>query len=698
MEINGKKVLLCDCEGTMTLDARAIERALGGGECVPNTQLCRAQIANAEAALKGKLPVLIACTQEAPLFLETREGIERASEISFVNVRERAGWSSDGAKAGPKIAALLAESALDLAPATAVTMESKGVLLVLGRDETAIAAAKKLAGRLSPTVVLTGRTEKISAPALMDVPIFRGKVKNASGHLGAFRVEVENFAPAKPSSRGALAFADAAGAGVSECDLILDLRGEAALFPGGEKRDGYFRPDPGSPAQVADALLRLADMVGTFEKPRYIAYDGAICAHSRSQKIGCRRCLDVCPTGATAPEGDGICYDPYVCAGCGLCAAVCPTGAAAYQLPAGDGIYERLRILFGTYFKAGGKAPVLLVHAHEKGGEILDALARFGDGLPARVVPFALNQPTQIGLDFLFAALAYGAARIVVLLAPDRDKNTEAFARETTLAETVMAGLGYGEARVLIVETADPEVLAKALDDLDPAAGAKPAEFKIMGRKRQAMTPSLAHLHAFAPSPVAILALPAGAPFGAIKVDVAGCTLCLSCVGACPANALKDNPKEKPQLSFIEANCVQCGLCVATCPEKVIALEPRLSFLPAARVHQVIKEEEPFLCVRCGKPFGTRASIERVAAKLKAHPMFAGAGGLDRLKMCDNCRVVAMTEDETHPFAGAPRPMVRTTEDYLREREDLRRMAKADMEAKGLVPKPESGPKPGKKG
>ncbi|OHC83399.1 MAG: hypothetical protein A3G73_08910 [Rhodospirillales bacterium RIFCSPLOWO2_12_FULL_67_15] len=130
----------------------------------------------------------------------------------------------------------------------------------------------------------------------------------------------------------------------------------------------------------------------------------------------------------------------------------------------------------------------------------------------------------------------------------------------------------------------------------------------------------------------------------------------------------------------------------------MITLEPRLSFLPAARVHQVLKEEEPFQCIRCGKAFGTRSSIERIADKLKTHPMFAGAGSLERLKMCDNCRVVAMTEDETHPFAGPPRPMVRTTEDYLSEREDLRRLAKADMKAKGLVPDPDSGPKPGKKG
>lgn len=694
MEINGKKVLLCDCEGTMALDARAIERALQGGDCAPNTQLCRAQLANAESALKGKLPVLIACTQEAPLFLEARDGIERASEVGFVNIRERAGWSSEGPRATPKIAALIAEAALELTPATSVTMESKGVLLVLGRDERAIQAAKKLAGRLSPTVVIAGRGDDIPAPALMDVPVFRGKIKSATGRLGEFRVEVENFAPAKPSARSVLVFADASGVGVSECDLILDLRGVAALFPGGEKRDGYFHPDPGNPAQVADALLKLADMVGTFEKPRYIAYDGTICAHSRSQKIGCRRCLDVCPTGATAPEGDGIRYDPHVCAGCGLCAAVCPTGAAAYQLPAGDGIYERLRVLLGTYFKAGGKEPVLLVHSPDRGGEILDALARFGDGLPARVLPFPVNQSTQVGLDFLFAALAYGVARIVILTTPDRDRNAEPFAREIGLAATVMAGLGYGEGRAAIMETADPDELAKYLDGLAPAQGPKPAEFKIMGRKRQVMTPALAHLHAHAPKPLDVLPLPDGAPFGAIKVDVAGCTLCLSCVGACPANALKDNPTEKPQLSFLEANCVQCGLCRVTCPEKVITLEPRLSFLPSARAHQVIKEEEPFQCIRCGKPFGARSSIERIAEKLKAHPMFAGEGALERLKMCDNCRVVALAEEDTHPLAGAPRPMVRTTADYLQEREQLRRMAKADLEAKGL----KSGPDSGKKG
>jgi len=43
---------------------------------------------------------------------------------------------------------------------------------------------------------------------------------------------------------------------------------------------------------------------------------------------------------------------------------------------------------------------------------------------------------------------------------------------------------------------------------------------------------------------------------------------------------------------------------------------------------------------------------------------------LETLKMCDNCRVVAVTKDSFDPYGAPPRPNVRTTEDYLREREE----------------------------
>lgn len=683
MEINQKHVLVCDCEGTMALEAKALAKACGAKDAAVNTQLCRAQLANFERAARLGRPMVVACTQEAPLFLETLDGIANAPEVRFTNIREKAGWSKDGARAIPKIAALLAEAALDLKPTTSVSMESKGVLLVLGRDETAIEAAKEIAGRLDATVLLTGKGHALP-PRLMDVPVFTGEVKGATGHLGAFQVTVADFAPAMPSSRGRLAFEPAGKDGVSECDLILDLRGGAPLFPAPEKRDGYVNPDPKNPALVMKALLQLTDMVGTFEKPRYVAYEAAICAHARSGKIGCTRCLDSCPTGAITPNGDEVLYDPYVCAGCGTCASVCPTGAVTYQLPAGNGIFERVRTLLKAYRAAGGEQPVLLVHDASHGESVIDLAARLGDGLPASVLPFAVNQPTQIGLDFLLTATAYGAAGVAFLINPARIAEADALKREIAVAEAVVAGLGYGAGRFVVIDDADPTAVMERLYGWTPARAAEPADFLPMGKKRGLLWLALDHLHAHAPMPVDVVALPAGAPFGTLEVRIDGCTLCLACVGACPTGALKDNP-EKPQLSFQESACVQCGLCRVTCPEKVIGLQPRLAFLAAAKTHQMVKEEEPFQCIRCGKPFGTKSSIARITEKLKGHPMFSGPKALERLMMCDACRVVAMTEDEVHPFAGAPRPRMRTTDDYLKEREEMRKAAREDMKKKGLL-------------
>ena len=133
-------------------------------------------------------------------------------------------------------------------------------------------------------------------------------------------------------------------------------------------------------------------------------------------------------------------------------------------------------------------------------------------------------------------------------------------------------------------------------------------------------------------------------------------------------------------LRFAENACVQCGLCKATCPEKVITLRPQLDFRAATATARVLKEEEPFHCIRCGKPFGVKSTIERVAAKLEGkHWMFQNsAQRLDVIKMCEDCRVVAITEQQFDPYGAPPRPKMRTTEDYLREREEQERANKPD--------------------
>ncbi len=467
--------------------------------------------------------------------------------------------------------------------------------------------------------------------------------------------------------------------------MILDLRRGTPLFPAPDKRDGYFNPDPGNPALVAEALLALTDMVGEFDKPRYVEYDESICAHAKSGITGCTLCLDNCPTGAIVSDGDRVKIDPYICAGCGTCASVCPTGAAKYALPAGDALQQRLRTLLRTFLAAGGKNPVILVHDTGFGDEMIDTMARAGGGLPARVLPFTVNQVTLVGLDFLLSAGAFGAERVLILLPPGKADEKAGLETEMALADRIFDGLGYGAGRLEILDQTDPEALEAYLYGLEPRPGLPQADFLPMGRKRSVMALALEQLHRRAPNPVDIVALPAGSPFGTVEVNVQGCTLCLACVGACPTGALKDDP-DVPQLSFAEDACVQCGLCRNTCPEKVISLTPRLSFIDAARTHQVIKQEEPFECIRCGKPFGAKSTIEIMVEKLAGHSMFADKGGVERIKMCEDCRVIAIAVDDVHPMASGVVPKTRTTEDYLRERQELRELAAKDMAEKGLLP------------
>ncbi|MDI4239553.1 4Fe-4S binding protein, partial [Bradyrhizobium sp. Arg237L] len=209
---------------------------------------------------------------------------------------------------------------------------------------------------------------------------------------------------------------------------------------------------------------------------------------------------------------------------------------------------------------------------------LIDALARFGDGLPANVLPFAVNEVTQIGLESIAAAFAYGASAMRFLLRAKPRHDVAGLTRTMAIADPILAGLGFGTDRIATVETDDPDTLLetlRAVPSLPPAP--RPASFRATGKKRDVLRFALGELHRSAPAPADIIALPVGAPFGAVEVDASGCTLCLSCVSACPTSALRDDP-ERPMLRFVEDACVQCGLCKSTCPEKVITLVPRLDF------------------------------------------------------------------------------------------------------------------------
>jgi ferredoxin len=664
-----KTILVCSCEDTMRLDAAAIGRGCAKCEITTFRHLCGTELDHFRSAAKKEGALIVACTQQAPLFSD--EADNRGDQITFVNIREMAGWSSEGAQAGPKMAGLLAAASVPLPQYPFVTLSSDGVILIYGRDEAAIEAGRLLADHLDVTVMLKTASE-ITPPAATVFPIVKGTLCNAKGHLGAFELTIDDYAPPHPSSRDRFVFETSRSGATSRCDLVLDLSGEPLLFPAHDLRDGYLRADPKNPAAVLRAVLKARDLVGTFDKPKYVDFAPELCAHSRSKLTGCHRCLDLCPTGAITPSGDHVSINAEVCAGCGQCAAACPTGAASYALPPADTQLHKLRALLLGYHDAGGSGPAVLVHDGGHGTALIDALSRHGDGLPANVLPFAVNEVTQIGVEAIVSAFAYGAASMRFLLRAKPLHDVAGLSQTIAMADAVLSGLGFSGRRIATIETDDPEILIEHLRGIETLATlSPPATFRTVGKRRDLLRFALGELHRVSPTPVDVIALPEGAPIGTVSVNVDGCTLCLSCVSVCPTGALRDDP-ERPVLKFVEDACVQCGLCKSTCPEKVITLTPQIDFRAVRATAKIIKEEEPALCIRCSKPFGVKSTIDRIAAKLEGrHWMYAaGDKRVDALRMCADCRVIAMSEQQFDPFAGVPeRTPPRTTDDYLRQRE-----------------------------
>lgn len=492
----------------------------------------------------------------------------------------------------------------DTASRQPVQYSSNGELLIIGPAELAMPLAEQLAPQLLVTVILTDGPLPPSLPGQVRFPIYSGQMRSLSGWLGAFEASWQGWGAPSPVTN-------------LNVDLVLDLQSTPQLTMHVAPRGYYW---PGSdPAAQQDAAAELVQLVGEFDKPVFFQYKARLCAHSRNAQLGCNKCIEVCSAQAISSADDHIVVNPKLCAGCGACSTVCPSGALRYDYPPAIQLGERIKAAINAHCLATANGPQVVFHSHT------------ADSLPGQVIGIVVNDVASVGIDLWLATFAWGAGTVSLLCPADEAPLSRAMLRDQVgIAQAMLCGLGYGNDRIALLEDGYKPAVSQ------PAVSVR-AKFNLPADKRNTLDMALWHLYQHAPSPQELFALPSGSPYGSLALDKAACTLCMSCVGVCPAAALQDGASA-PQLRFIEANCVQCSLCVNACPEDALTLVPRLSFASDVKTAVVINETVPFCCIRCNKPFGTLKMVQTMLAKLGQHSAFRDHP--ERMQMCGDCRVI----------------------------------------------------------
>ena len=700
------KTLVCNCNHTMPLEEHFFKQHIPGhtqiydGLCRQEIgQFIQAMGSDEE------IIVACTQEKELFHALSTQVDKPLIAPIRFINIRELGGWGKDAKAAQPKIASLLALANLpEPDPLPTVSYDStQARLLIIGPGSEVFQYAQQLFQDVSVTAMVSDGSP---LPQRKNFVVMNGEIEQLQGYLGQWQVQWRASNPIQLdlcSQCGAcinacpeqaidlsfqidLAKCDSNQACVKACgaigaiqfheqfplmdgefDFVLDLYQQPYLdIP--EPPKGYFAP-AGDVQKRLLVVQEILNSIGEFEKPRFFAYQEKLCAHGRNGQVGCKACIEICSTHAITSMFEGgkgrVSVNPHLCMGCGGCATICPSGAMTYVNPNVPYLATKVKTIVDTFAKTTNERffPTLILHSGAEGGDAwLEAVGRLARllpkqyaGIPAHIVPIALHHIASTGLDLWFGMLTHGVAEIILLASGEESPQyVEMLKGQIKTASEILVGLGYS-ARIRLIEmghqqdinhSANLQFLDQALQNVVPQLPLTPiASFSYAKEKRQTLEMALEHLMLHAPLPLEedqTIPLSNGALIGGINVNTESCTLCMSCVSACPEGALLDH-LEHPQLDLLEKNCVQCGLCATTCPEQAITLQPRLA--SQRKVRNTLNEAKPFYCVKCAKPFATDKMMQTMLSKIGSHPAFAGAAQ-NRLKMCSDCRVIDMMHQQ----------------------------------------------------
>ncbi len=516
---------------------------------------------------------------------------------------------------GARETALATLESVKTTPTSLINFQSNGRVIVFG-DDTAINLCADFSEPLRVTRVSMSGSRQSTDPGGA-IALKKRKIE-IEGHLGKFTVRLV----------GADDIAE-----TLQADIILDLNPQPLI-----KREilppGYLH-ESATGANSKALENQLLEMTGEFEKPKYFKYNASICAHGVNGKTVCTRCIDACPADAIGSLIEKIEVDPYLCQGGGACATACPSGAIQYVYPRLADSGNRVRKMLQAFREQGGTQAIVMFHAETEFPQEL--LQQHASILPVRV-----EEVASVGMDLCLSALVYGASQ-VVLLSNDEIPRLSLTELEHQLEwlQAMLDSLGLEPQQISL------QAISAEFTALKPGMSVEPAIYTMPDNKRHAIFQAVDHLYQQLDQQQELVDLPQGAPFGTATINESTCTLCMACVGACPGKALQDGSnREVPEIFFIESNCIQCGACTQTCPESAITISPRMIFDRERRNHsRPLNKDIPFACISCGKLFAPTSVIAKMTDQLKDHYMFNSTRAMDRLKMCEDCRVVDIVQD-----------------------------------------------------
>jgi ferredoxin len=530
------------------------------------------------------------------------------------------------------------EERVDSVLPTPLTIVSEGRLLIIESDlERALNCAEHLQDKgMICTLCLPKRDN--SGPALSTIdsyPLAEVDSVSVDGCFGGFMAMVAGL------DGDRLQLSTLFGQESDFFDVVLDLQ-QTPSYSGQLLPVGYCAPGHDTES-IESALQELALMRGRFSKPQFTIVHQKRCLHGRSRSLQCRRCIDICPVEAVRSEGREIAMDHYRCQGCGACALACPADAIEMCNPSRTDMLSGILARVGDCLASCRQAPGVVLHDRQVDGE---ALRRGIDKATDRLLLIEVEEIGRIGLAELLLLLAHGAGSVALVCAQSCPAETRAaLERQMQLGAAILQGLRLPAASLRFIMYPAEQMPGQGLDLLPPDdAGTEPftrlspaVPFSLSGDGRSLIRQAARQLGDRYGREPSLIALPAGSPFGTVKIDMS-CSFCMACVGACPAGALKAGD-DVPRLSLTESRCHQCGLCVAACPEHAIERIPRLLCdHEAAGTPVLLHEAEPFRCIECGEPFAAGAMISRIQEKLTGHWMYNSERKARRLRMCRTCR------------------------------------------------------------